>query len=508
MIPPERGPRRRSTKKETTEAEGIIHREHPMRREKLSGTGRTHELFSKNPRGMIVDQLENNQLEYSEYVDNEDAPKITHSPIEREVEKALGKNTTWPYSLHANKDHASLNNTPPQFPEYPTKRNWGGLGQWLPWLTGIGIVVIVLATLLNFFSGATVTIVPKHDAIPMDQKFSALKNPGAGDLPYAIMKEAASSSLEVPATGEKTVTVKASGKIVVYNEQLSEQRLIKNTRFQTPTGKIYRINESITLPKGTMKGAGVTPGFFEVAVYADEAGPEYNSPPTDFTLPGLKNSSIYEKVYARGKEPLTGGAIGTIKTVSEQDLKQASENLRIQLETKLRSKARGSLAPFQIAYDQGIIVELEQPSLSKVPASSDNKAVVSEEGTIYVITFKRDDLVKSIVKALVPAYKGEQVEIKNIESFRFATGNVKGSDLLNAGKLDFTLKGTPELSWVINEETLKKALLGISKEHFNGILAEYPSIDRAEANIRPMWKNVFPEDPARISIVLSDKIAP
>ena len=42
---------------------------------------------------------------------------------------------------------------------------------------------------------------------------------------------------------------KASGQIIVYNAYNdNNQKLIKNTRFETPDGKIYRIQASIIVP--------------------------------------------------------------------------------------------------------------------------------------------------------------------------------------------------------------------------------------------------------------------
>ena len=78
-----------------------------------------------------------------------------------------------------------------------------------------------------------------------------------------------------------------------------------------------------------MKGGKTTPGTIEVVAYADEAGPEYNSPPTDFTVPGLKNTPQAAKVYGRSNGPVTGGASGTVKSVSDSELKQAGDSRQV-----------------------------------------------------------------------------------------------------------------------------------------------------------------------------------
>ena len=79
--------------------------------------------------------------------------------------------------------------------------------------------------------GATVTITPKHEPVSIQSKaFQAEQTPMGDNLPYSMMKVDLTETIDVPATGQKTVTANASGKIVVYNEaSASPQRLIKNT---------------------------------------------------------------------------------------------------------------------------------------------------------------------------------------------------------------------------------------------------------------------------------------
>jgi hypothetical protein len=373
---------------------------------------------------------------------------------------------------------------------------------WLPWVLGALVVLLVLGFVLNFFSGATVLLISKSDSMPINQEFTALKNPILDELPFAVMKVEESASAEVPATGTKTVTTKASGKIVIYNEQSVAQRLIKNTRFESPTGKIYRINESITIPKKT----GTKIGSLEVTVYADEAGAAYNTEPVDFTVPGLKNTSQATKVYARGKGSIVGGASGTIKTVEDVDLKQAQNDLRVALETKLRSKARGNLSPSQIAFDQGLAVDIKDPVLTNDKATSEERAVVTGSGAIYVVVFDRKQLIGAIAKASVPTYAGEEIRLTNLDSLTFTMPTITGEALWNVDTLEFTLSGTPQLRWVINEEIIKNELLGLSKADFNAKMIKYATVERAKASLRPFWKQRFPSDPSKISIKIVDEI--
>lgn len=428
-------------------------------------------------------------------------PPETHAP---EQEVSTPKDASYVPEIHLTETNISKDAPPAPppasfFPRGGTPRfAWE---RWLPWLAGTGIVALAIIFGMNYFSGATVIVLPKRDTIPLDHSFSAMKTPSDGGLPYAVMKITQSDSLEVPATGEKTVTAKASGRIVVYNEQTVSQRLIKNTRFQSSRGgKIYRINESITVPKAFAQGGKITPGSITVTVYADEAGEAYNSDPDDFTLPGLKGGALFEKVYARSSGPLKGGASGVVKTVSEEDMQNTSDDLRVALETKLRTKARGDIAPSQIGFDQGIVIELEDPVLSNTAAASEDSAMITQEGTLSMVLFDRKNLAIAVAKRLVRAYNGEELVIKNLDALAFAIPKADSKTLWDETALDFTLKGMPELEWIVDEVALKKELLSIPEANFKPAMTKFSTIDRATARLFPFWNNTFPEQPEDIDV--------
>ncbi len=464
-----------------------------------------------------VEHVERNHEEFIKNERKADTTDVTVDPREILIEQLYKGNQIktdiletageWPYNNSSNVRPSDSSNVPPHFPE---ERKASGFGSWLPWVAIPAIILAGVFVILNFFGGAAVSVIAKHDIIPIPdtQIFTAVKNSTDTSLGYSVMKVTLDDSLEVSASGAKAVTAKASGSIIVYNEQTVPQRLIKNTRFLSTAGRIYRINDSITVPKATTpKGGKLTTGTIKVIIYADEAGPDYNSVPTDFSVPGLKETPQAKKVYGRSVGAVTGGATGTTKSVSDQDLKQASDDLRVSLETKLRTKARGDLAPSQIAYDQGIVVDLGDPALSTNKASSNDKAVVTENGSLYMVVFDRDALIKTLAKTLVPTYAGENIQIKNIDALTFAMPEVRGDALWKNTTLNLNLKGAPELSWIVDEEAIKKDLLNLPKTAFNGTMAKYTTVLRAKASLRPFWKSTFPDDAKKISVSVVTSIA-
>lgn len=363
-------------------------------------------------------------------------------------------------------------------------------------IAGIGIVLIIAAGLMHtVFARATVTVTPKVEKVLLDNQFSAEKAPEDGALAFSVMKVEVDDSIEIPATGTKEVSSKASGKIIIYNDYSAKtQRLIKNTRFQSPTGKIYRITTSVDVPGQKTSGGKTTPGSIEVVVYADEAGEAFNTPPTDFTIPGFSGDPRHAKIYGRSTGAITGGASGKVKTVSDADLKKAKEDMRVSLETKLRTKARTDVAPQHVAFDGSTIIALDEPVLGDIAESESQVAVLHQKGALYAVLFDRDQLAQSIAQVAIAKDIKEKVRAEGLDALTIAIPPMKGEDLFNANTLAFTLSGGANIEFVVDLDSLRRDLTGTNLDQFNTIISAYGAIKKAEVSMRPFWKRVFPTD--------------
>ena len=54
--------------------------------------------------------------------------------------------------------------------------------------------------------------------------------------------------------------------------------------------------------------------------------------------------------------------------------------------------------------------------------------------------------------------------------------------------------------WVFDEEQLKQDLSGRPRTALPTILEGYPSVDKAKAVLRPLWKQSFPVNPEKINV--------
>jgi len=181
------------------------------------------------------------------------------------------------------------------------------------WSVAVVAVLFLIFSFTGLFAGATIKITPRQEKSIIDGVFSLSQEEKAGDLSFEVMILAGEKSMDIEATEERQVDRKASGEIVVYNAHDSaSQRLIKNTRFEAPDGKIYRIKDSIIVPGTSVENGEIVPGSVSATVYADEPGEDYNKGFSDFTIPGFKGSPRYENFYARSKTEITNGFSGVI----------------------------------------------------------------------------------------------------------------------------------------------------------------------------------------------------
>lgn len=359
-----------------------------------------------------------------------------------------------------------------------------------------GVVVLVLIVFggLKFFSvSAHLAIVPKSQEVLVDGSFTAKKEAKAGELQFELMTVSRDAAKTVPSTGEKKVENKASGTIIVYNNYSSQsQRLIKNTRFETPEGLIYRIDRSVTVPGRTTIKGKTTAGSMEAAVYAGAPGEKYNIGLADFTIPGLKGDPRFKDTYARSKTEMTGGFIGTVKVASVQDIAAAQADLDKSLRAQLLSEVSSQKPDGFIFYDNGVYIESQ---LLSAPEANE----VKKRATVYAVIFDKKKLSRFLAERLAPDYDGGEVLGTALESLLFSSEPLSDKPW-QKGSLTLALKGRTTLKWSFDEERLKQDLLGQPKDRVPTVLKAYPSIERAEVIIRPFWRSTLPNDASDITI--------
>ncbi len=353
------------------------------------------------------------------------------------------------------------------------------------------IVGTVLALLLStMFAGATVTVFPRKETVAPPSTIVARMNAPVGALSYQTMTLSRGSTTTVPATGTKQVSRQASGLMTIYNTyDTSPQRLIANTRFEAPDGKMYRIHESVVVPGMT----GATPGSISITVYADSPGAEYNRGTTRFTIPGFKGDPRYEKFYAEAQS-VSGGFVGAEPSVAAADLTAARTTLERALQSGVQSAILSEIPEGHLPLPTTL--RIVYSAVTQTPGAGSN-ATLSQTAQATVAIVRANDLASMLAKDTVQGYTGEAVMFEDPSQISISSATSTATD----GSLTLQIVGSPTLVWQYDREALVSQLLGKNKGTFQQIIQSFePAIMRAEAKIRPFWKSAFPSEPERIEV--------
>lgn len=361
----------------------------------------------------------------------------------------------------------------------------------------IAAVVVVLGAVgvLFAFGGAKVEATPVAKTASISGEFSA--TPSAGDLPFQVLSVDKIAAKEVKAEGTETANTPAQGTITIYNAQEKTQELIKNTRFETPDGLIFRIRDSVKVPAGTP----TAPGQLQTTVYADAGGDKYNVGPSTFTLPGLKGGATYDLVYGRSTEPMTGGFSGTRPSVAEATRNTTYESMKAGLEADLRADIASRIPEgYALVPGSVFITNTAQPDAS---AKSDSVSL-QLKGTANAFVFPKEALARAIAFRTLGVYGGQPVTLTSTDKLTLTpTGDIPTP---GAESFAFTLSGSTEIVWIVDTNEIAGAIAGKSRDAAKTILAGFSELAQAKLILKPFWAGTLPADPAEIKVeVLAPK---
>jgi hypothetical protein len=369
----------------------------------------------------------------------------------------------------------------------------GGRSWWL-WFIALASVVVLFVIFSLYFSGTKIELTPHEETAVLDAEFSAAKSNLTG-LSYEVMTITKTGERSVPATGKEEVRRKASGQIIIYNNESAEQRLVKNTRFESPDGLIYRITSDITLPSAKTEAGKVVPSTLEATVYADQIGEKYNIPKADFTIPGFEGDPKFRTIYAKGKTAMSGGFDGQMNAVEDEVLENARIALRADLVKQALSDAKANKPVDVVLFESLVSPEYESSGETN---SADGKSVMLHETAIVSVALLSTNTLSTAISQAVKASTTSVVD--NLESLEaIPTTSLDGID---GGTFTFSLKGAPHLVSALDSEKIKQALLGKSRKSLFEVLATFPEIAKADVSFRPFWRSTFPTDPAKINVII------
>jgi hypothetical protein len=365
------------------------------------------------------------------------------------------------------------------------------------WSACVAAVAVLAYLAVVVFPKAEIMITTKKsewnyiDSVSADKSVSQV-SADSNKIPAELFSLTKNFSFSFPATGNGNVQIKATGKIIIYNNYgSSPQTLIATTRFKTPDGKIFRLNEKTVVPGKTSAGSGK----IEASVTADKAGENYNIGPVGrFTIPGFDGTDKANKFYAESVESMKGGFIGVRAYPTEADIKQAKEKSYSDLKDYV-----DSLLISQIPEGFKIIEGARQFLMIKEEAGQevDEKGNFAffAEGKSSIIGFKEKDAT-----GLMELFARKELG----DDFRVSAGVMEygaGRADFKAGTISFALDFKGVFERPVNVEELKTKSLSMSEQEIKSFISSFDNIEKAKVLLSPFWVRSVPSNPDRVRVV-------
>ncbi len=366
----------------------------------------------------------------------------------------------------------------------------------------ISIFVILGLILWILIPKMTVKIVPNKETLPVQESLTADTQISEIDfkekrIPGQVVEVERELSSKFASSGVSKGATKASGKITIYNEFGPDpQPLIARTRFQSPDGKIFRIQKRVVVPGAKFKsGKLVESGKIEVYVVADEPGAEYNIEPTEFTIPGFKGTKKYEKFYAKSFSSMNGGSSGETLVISEKDLKKAKNEL-LEMSKKdvkdfLQKKIGGEFALIDSAISSEVV------SFNAPPVGTATNEFDATLKLVYsIFTFKKSDAEEFVKRIITERIGDDKVIIPGSLKVSYKDGIIS----INKKYMDFIVNASVDILWKIDKERLKEELAGKDRFNIQKLLHANSAVKSGVVNITPFWSNKAPNNVKFITI--------
>lgn len=364
------------------------------------------------------------------------------------------------------------------------------------WILSIICLCVFMFVLTRVLEKADLSLVLKKYNVELPSSLTLYVSPADGQVGYSTITLADSSSESVIATGEKDVSTNATGQIIIYNNYSTQsQKFVSGTRFETGTGLVYKLDKTTTVGGMKKSGTKTIPGSVVASVTAEKPGSDYNIALVDFKVPGFKGTPKYDGFYARSKTEMTGGSLGKVAVVGDQDKNRAVSELEAKLTVSLRDKLEKSLPQNQTILDDVLVYDFKvgDPKLDKT------KAVITVDGTLkaYIADTKSLALNLLATKNISDVVKGANfvVDMKDASTTLGATTDTS---------ITLAFTGTAHISYVFDPEQFKESLAGVNESDIPMLVNKYPAISSIKTQIKPFWIHTIPSNTAKISLTSSD----
>ncbi|KKU19606.1 MAG: hypothetical protein UX27_C0002G0023 [Candidatus Azambacteria bacterium GW2011_GWA2_45_90] len=365
-------------------------------------------------------------------------------------------------------------------------------------------LAVISASLYYILPVAKIVIVPKKDKISSESVVIIDKNIPqiSGDrIPGQIVQMEESLSREFSASGKTSAAQKAKGIITVYNAfGPNPQTLVATTRFLSETGKLFRLDKTVTVPGAKVVDGKITPSSIDVQVTAGEPGEDFSIGPSDFTIPGFQGTPKYAAFYGKSGAAMAGGSSGAAQIVTKDDIAKAKEEIRKELENRIREELLGKIPSGLKFIEDAVEQKVNEMTANVEAGESAEKFEIKGKITLKALLFKESDIdiwidqnVSSQIQAGYAPTSGTRAVTYGKPELNLAQGTMK---------LPFKIE--QEIAGKIEVEAFKERISGKDENQIRQIIMQETGIETASVTFWPFWVSKAPASSNRIQVLIQN----
>lgn len=353
---------------------------------------------------------------------------------------------------------------------------------------------LLLAVLYLSISRATITVIANPRVVSIDTEVKAVADPANdGELSGVVMKQSFTTQevIALPSDGATATEEKAGGTVTLINESGTAQPLVGTTRLLSKDGVLFRIDASTVVP---------AKGQINVIAHADKPGLSGEIGPTQFTIPGLPESS-QKVIYAVSVDQMKGG-VSYKRVLTQKDIDDAVSSVS----TALYEQAKTTLSS---SIDRSVFTG---ESYSMVVASQGADAAAGADVGSFTVTVAIDvtavyydgNAVKQYALSQLYARVPDGYAPQNISADATQI-TVKSADVKQkSATLGVSLEGKAVLS--LDSQLLNKdRFVGRAPNEVLTLLRASDAVKDASVGFTPFWLERVPTLKDHITIVVKSE---
>lgn len=363
------------------------------------------------------------------------------------------------------------------------------------------LALLVLFALNTWFARANVILNFKKTPWSFDNTVTALTSVREIDtakntIPGQLFEEEKSLTQSFLATGESSEASKATGIITVFNNYSAEsQQLVATTRFETPDGKIYRLDTSIFVPGATVADGKITASSIKAAVTADKGGDAYNIGKVDkLNIPGFKGTAKYSGFWGSLENGAGGGGSGARKVATDTDVANAKNKVEETMQSAFQTTFLSSIPSDVKVLEKAAAVDLGKVVPQRT-ADQNGNFTMTGAAVFHAFGFREKDVVTLLTAKANGAEGGKKIENLAL-TYSGAIPN------FSSKQLAFSVSANGNLAPDFNREEFAVKLAGLKKEEAKAVISGLPELVDAKVSVWPSWLSKLPKKASRVRITV------